>query len=104
MKARVLVLVAALPLAGCGGLGALPMALSAAGGLMTVLKDGMDIDVAWHQMTPGKTPVAAALTGALVIPPPVTAAPPVAAAPASAPFRPLAMAPVWSRSDQALPR
>ncbi len=87
-----------------GGCGVLPTALSAAGGAMTILKDGLDIDVAWHQLTPGKTPVAAALPGRLVAP----AAPPtthtiaipedVTAYPGGA-FVPLTMAPVWSPGD-----
>ena len=62
MKARILILIAPLLLGGGAGIPpAVPMAISAAGGLMTVLKDGLDIDVAWHQTTPGKTPIAAVL-------------------------------------------
>ena len=104
MKARVLVLAAPLLLGGCGG--ALPMVLSAAGGLMTVLKDGMDIDVAWHQMTPGKTPIATALTGQLVMPAPPApqAVPQTWPAPGYDPYalahQPIrTMEPVWSPGD-----
>lgn len=36
-----------------------PMAISAAGGATTIVRDILDIDVAWHQLTPGKTPLKA---------------------------------------------
>lgn len=67
---RALALTVPLALGGCGLPAALPMALSAAGGAVTFAKDVLELDVAWHQATPGKTPIAAALTGALVVPPP----------------------------------
>jgi hypothetical protein len=44
---RVVSVVVLLSLGGCG---ALPMALSAAGGAFTIMKDVLDIDVSWHQL------------------------------------------------------
>lgn len=51
-----------LPLCGCG----IPMGvitgLSAAGGVVTLLKDVVQLDVALKQDTPGKMPIVEALT------------------------------------------
>jgi hypothetical protein len=51
---RALCLAALLALGGCA---ALPMALSAGAGALTIAKDVLDIDVSLHQLTPGKTPI-----------------------------------------------
>ncbi len=42
---------------GLSGCAALPMALSAAAGALTVAKDVLDLDVSLRQATPGKTPI-----------------------------------------------
>ena len=42
-----------------GGCAALPMALSAAAGALTIAKDVLDLDVSLRQATPGKTPIGA---------------------------------------------
>lgn len=59
---RAFVLVLPLLVGGCAVPAALPMALSAAGGAVTFVKDVLDLDVAWHQVTPGKIPVREALS------------------------------------------
>lgn len=56
---RAVCVVVCLSLCGCAAW--VPMAISAAGGATTIMRDVFDIDVAWHQLTPGKTPIAKAL-------------------------------------------
>lgn len=51
-----------------GGCGMFVMGVSAAGGLVTFAKDVLDLDVAWHQRTPNKTPIDKALLPMLEIP------------------------------------
>lgn len=86
MKALAPVLILA-ALSGCAIPMALPLALSAAGGAMTVLKDGFDIRLDLANMRAVE-----------VAPPPATTiVPPPQAAPLS--FQPVTMSPVWSPGD-----
>lgn len=50
------------------GCPAFVMGVSAAGGLTTIAKDWLEIDVAWHQQTPGKTPIDKALLPLFLVP------------------------------------
>jgi hypothetical protein len=51
----ILYIVVAFTLSGCGGIPpAVSMGLSAAGGVVAITKDILDLDVAWHQQTPEK--------------------------------------------------
>lgn len=96
-----------LSLSGCGG--ALMMGLSAAGGVMTLAKDGLDLDVSLHSLLNGSKPAApippAALianpTYAVVTPPPGVAGQPI---PQAAPLPPMpaaqpALPPGYHRYD-----
>lgn len=54
---RALCLLSVLALGGCGLAPAVILSGITAG--FTIAKDVLEIDVAWHQTTPGKTPISA---------------------------------------------